>query len=319
MTHTVRSERDLLGALEGLTFDPVFIMGNARAGTTILYQTLVRTGCFNYVSAYHLLRYDEILQNHDRGKTEEAKRGLARQFEELGIAQARFDGVGVHPDFPEEYGFHLGRFRFQLTRKSLSRFIELCRKVQLTSGSERPILLKNPWDYRRFLFLKEVLPQAKFVFIHREPVDVASSLLRSMRTLVEEENAYHALVARFYHRMMGSRWQRFVANRVFRSTFGAKIVARQFALTARYFVDNVAKLPAGDYVSVRYEDFCDRPREIVGEVLDFLGLTETAPVDYERAVKRPRASIADEASELTRKELRRLHLEPYAARCGYDW
>ncbi|MGH9389391.1 MAG: sulfotransferase, partial [Vicinamibacteria bacterium] len=163
------------------SFRPVFIMGNARAGTTVLYQTLARTGCFNYVSAYHLIRHDEVVDHHMRGTTQKAKLELARLFRDLGIAEARFDGVSVDPDFPEEYGFHLGRLRFQLTRKTFPKFLELCRNVELVSGSDKPFLLKNPWDYRRFLFVKELLPDSKFIFIHREPADVASSILRAMR------------------------------------------------------------------------------------------------------------------------------------------
>jgi LPS sulfotransferase NodH len=317
--HGDQPDRAHADRLEGVPFRPVFIMGNARAGTTILYQVLSLTGCFNYVSAYDLIRYDEIVDNHLRGATAQAKRELAALFERLGVSQARFDGVGVHPDFPEEYGFHLGRLRFQLTRRSLPRFVELCRKVQLVAGNDKPILLKNPWDYRRFLFIKEALPESKFVFIHRDPVDVTGSLLRSMRTLLQERNAYHALVAGFYGRMMESGWQRYLMRRVFSSALGAKIVARQFAVTARNFVENVSALPSSDFVSLRYEDFCDRPRAVVGEVLDFLGLSEEVPVDYERLVRKPHATIRDDATTATWRELRRLNLDPYAARCGYEW
>jgi hypothetical protein len=305
--------------LESVSFRPVFIMGSARAGTTVLYQVLARTGAFNYVSAYHLIRSDEFVDHHRRGRTEEAKEELQRLFRELGIEDARFDGVSVHPDFPEEYGFHLGRLRYQLTERSLPRFLDLCRRVQLVCSNEKPLLLKNPWDSRRFLYIKEVLPESRFVFIHREPVDVTSSLLRSMKTLLREKNEYHALLARFYSGMMDSPWQRRLARWVFGSGLGAKIVARQFAATAEYFVANVGRLAPSDYVSVRYEDFCANPRAVVSEILGFLGLSEENPVDYERMVRKPRAAIRDAASEIARRELHRLHLEPYAARCGYDW
>lgn len=304
-------------ALSPVSLRPVFIMGNARAGTTVLYQTLVRTGCFHYVSAYHLIRHEEIVEHHLRGTTEEAKRELDRLFHDLGIADARFDGVGVDPDFPEEYGFHLGRLRFQLTRSNFPRFQDFCRKVALVSGNDRPLLLKNPWDYRRFLLVKELLPESKFVFIHREPADVASSILRAMRLLLQEKNAYHALVARFYESMMGRPWQRYLVSRVFASALGPKIVARQFAATARYFVENVGKLPPGDCMTLRYEDFCDRPRAVVSEVLDFLGLRERTPVDYETVVRRPRPAIRDEADAAVRRELGRFDLASYRARCGY--
>ena len=307
------------GAIAPASFCPVFIMGAARAGTTVLYQTLVRTGCFNYVSAYHLIRHDDILDHHRRGTTAEAKRELARLFRDRGIVEGRFDGVRVDPDFPEEYGFHLGRLRFQLTPKSFPKFMELCRRVEIVSGGGKPMLLKNPWDYARFLFIKERLPQSKFIFIHRNPADVAGSILRAMRLLAKEKNKYHALVARFYERMMRSPWQRTLVSRIFESDLGAKIVARQFASSARYFVENVGKLPSPDYVSIRYEDFCARPRAVVGAVLDFLGLEQRAPVDFETVVRKARGPIRDEADAAVRRELSRIDLSAYAARCGCEW
>ena len=97
----------------------------------------------------------------------------------------------------------------------------------------------------------------------------------------------------------------------------SEIVARQFAMAANYFVDNVSKLPSSDYISIRYEDFCARPRAVVGDVLDFLGLAEEAPVDYENLVRKPRAAIRDDATTATGRELSRLNLRPYAAQCGY--
>ena len=317
----VAADRDRahLDRLEDVPIRPIFIMGNARAGTTILYQVLTKTGSFNYVSAYHLIRYHEILDNELRGTTEEAKRELSELFQSLGVSEARFDGVGVDPDFPEEYGFHLGQFRFQLTRKTLPMFLELCRKVQLVSGNDKPILLKNPWDYRRFLFIKEVLPQSKFVFIHREPVDVTSSLLRAMRTLLKERNEYHALMAGSYRRMMESGWKRRLLGRVFGSTLGAKIVARQFATTAHYFVENVSKLPSSA-TSRSATRICVRARARSWVTCSPFSASSSKSLSTTRLSSESLARRSKtRASVASVRELRRLDLDLYADRCGYQW
>ena len=101
-------DRAHLGRLDNVRFRPVFILGSARSGTSILYRLLTMTGRFNHVTAYHLIKHDEIIANHVDGVTEAAKQRLAGQFRELGISGTRFDGVEISPDFPEEYGFHLG-------------------------------------------------------------------------------------------------------------------------------------------------------------------------------------------------------------------
>jgi hypothetical protein len=41
-----------LGVLKNISFQPVFIMGDHRSGTTLLYQMLDAAQCFNVVRAY---------------------------------------------------------------------------------------------------------------------------------------------------------------------------------------------------------------------------------------------------------------------------
>lgn len=315
------ADRAHLGRLEGVPFRPVFIMGSARSGTSILYRLLTLTGRFNYVTAYHLIEYDEILANHLAGTTEAAKQELAARFRELGIGGVRFDGVEVSPDFPEEYGFGLdGGYRMQLRPRTLRRFRELCRKVQLVSGSDRPLLLKNPWDSRNFLFIKQALPESRFIFIHRNPAHVVPSLLEGMRALLQTRNAYHALLAGFYDRLMDQPLRLSLARLLVSSRFrvGARLMSWQVTRMARYFVENVHHLSPADMVSVRYEDLCRDPGGVVNEVLRFLGLPENAEVPYERFIRvrepRPVADGDGDPSAI----LKRPALEPYLAYCGYE-
>ena len=313
------ADRALLGRLDGVRFRPVFIMGSARSGTSILYRLLAMTERFNYVTAYHLVEHDSLLFDQVSGTTEHAKQQLLERFRELGIAGARFDGVEVSPDFPEEYGFHLGP-RQQLTPRTLPAFLELCRKVQLTSGRDRPLLLKNPWDSCGFMYIKDVLPESRFIFIHRNPADVVASMLEGMRALLGDRNAYHALLARFYDRLMEKPLRRSLARLLLSSRFGlgVRLVAWQVMRTARYFVDNVRLLPETAYVSIRYEDLCREPGTVIDQVLAFLQVTPNHDVSYQDFIRtRKRRPVADEDGDPA-AILRRLELKPYLAYCGYE-
>jgi Sulfotransferase family len=308
-----------LGRLEGVRFRPIFIMGSARSGTTILYRLLEMTQRFNCVTAYHLIDYEELLANHLDRRTDQAKQELARRFQELGIGGARFDGVEISPDFPEEYGFLLGD-RQQLTPRTLPRFLELARKVQLIAEADRPLLLKNPWDSRRFLYIKKVFPDSRFIFIHRNPVEVVGSLLEGMRSLLRSRNAYHALLSEGYDRLMGRPLRRALARTLFSSRFGMgpRVVGWQVARTARYFLDNVRSLPEADHLSVRYEDLCQDPGAVIHRILAFLGLPDNHQVRYRDFIRvrerpGPPARDADPAAIL-----RRMELKPYLAYCGYE-
>ena len=73
-----------LELLAGVDFRPIFIVGDHRSGTTLLYKTLVATGCFNFVKAYHIIKYDEILSNHVNQREEQAIQSLEQHFKALG-------------------------------------------------------------------------------------------------------------------------------------------------------------------------------------------------------------------------------------------
>lgn len=312
-------DRAHLGRLDEVRFRPVFIMGSARSGTSILYRLLAMTERLNYVSAYHLILHDEVLANHLSGTTEAAKKRLDDRFRALGIAGARFDGVQVSPDFPEEYGFHLGP-RQQINARTLPAFLELCRKVQVVSESGRPLLLKNPWDSRRFLYIKSVLPDSRFIFIHRNPAEVVQSMLEGMRSLLRERNAYHALLADAYDRLMDRPLRRSLARMLFTRRFGlgTRVVDWQVTRTVRYFLDNVRSLPEADYLSVRYEDLCRTPEAVIQRILSFLGLPDNPELryrDFIRVRPRPRPVQGDGDPSAI---LRRLELQPYLTYCGYE-
>src|SRR3972149_9521711 len=103
------ADEQLLPLIQDIDFDPIFILGDHRSGTTLLYQLLASTQYFNYANFYHITHYDEILQNHIKGNTASAKEKLNQLLQSLGLHDRIFDGVRVSPDLPEEYGYILWR------------------------------------------------------------------------------------------------------------------------------------------------------------------------------------------------------------------
>src|SRR5687767_11464032 len=89
------SDVPLLQRLAGIPVEPVFITGLHRSGTTLLYALLLATQRFNGVTAYHVLRYRQILARHLDGETLQAKAELAEQFRAAGILDRVIDGVQV--------------------------------------------------------------------------------------------------------------------------------------------------------------------------------------------------------------------------------
>lgn len=316
--HPVSCDRHYAHLLEGVSFLPIFIVGDHRSGTTLLYQMLSSTQGFHFLSAYHVIHYREIVANHVQGRTDVVKQALAQRFAALGMSDRRIDDVVVSPDLPEEYGFVIeDRPRPQLCSANLSRFAQMCRKLKLIGGAEKPILLKSPWDALNFIYLKQSFPEAKFIFIHRHPLAVIDSQLRAIRSMLESRNEYAALIAPWYSKLTRSRMRLAAARMIFspRLPLGQRIALRHVSRVTGYFLQNVGKLPKADYFSLRYEDLCSDPRVTMEAALRFLQVPSEVPVAWENWIRRPKAGGRPAPVPQTEYILRRL--QPYLRDLGY--
>jgi hypothetical protein len=307
-----------LQVLQDVAFQPIFIIGDHRSGTTLLHRLLAETGCFNYVSAYHVIKYDDVLTNHLEGRTEAAKQALMNAFSELGLKNRIIDNVPVTPDAPVEYGFLLRARRPRITTERLPRFLEICKKVQLISDPSKPLILKNPWDVLNFLEIHSRFPEARFVFIHRHPLFVMNSQLQAIRSLLQSRNGFAAMIAPWYARLFNNPLQLFAVRALASPRLGLweKLVGVHTIRMARYFVENIHAVPAARYVSIRYEDLCKQPDAAMGNILDFLRATPAAPRSYKDSIEPRPPKILPEVKK--RYDQIRQQLIPYLKHHSYD-
>jgi hypothetical protein len=304
--------------LSTVSFRPVFIIGDHRSGTTLLYQMLTASGCFHVLDAYQVIRYPEIVSHFVGGREPQERARLAQQFAELGLSNRVFDGVRVTPELPEEYGFVIGDTARPFLRPSnLSRFVELCRKVRLIGGSDKPVLLKNPWDVLNFLYVKESFPEAKLIFLQRHPLAVANSQLRAIRSMMETRNEYLRMLAPWYARVWNSPLRLNTMRQLFSGPvpFWKYIVPRHVHRAAHYFLANVDRLNPSDIVCLRYEELCREPAATMEKVLGFLQLKPESSVDYASWIDKRPMTLLPEVLQCRNRILG--PIRPYLAHNGY--
>jgi hypothetical protein len=269
--------------LADVKFQPVFIIGLHRSGTTILYEVLMQTGCFNVTQAYHILNRDRLLELHYSGQEQQAREDLNRLLQSKGVGTRQYDSVPVNDKTPEEYGYVLdsGARRPTLNAGNLERLTRFCKTVQLTSGGNRPLLLKNPFDTVAFLYIQEAFPNARFVFIHRHPAQVIDSQIRGVRELLKSRLEYDAMLNMRYKRLFHKPAQLALARWISRERlpFLYLQVSRSVARNCDYVAQNIDSL-GSQATSLTYPEFCADPNESVRRVLRFLGLEAESPRDY---------------------------------------
>lgn len=291
-----------LDRLRDVSFTPVFILGLHRSGTSILYKMMRSTGRFNGVTTYHITHYNELLRNHIEGQEQEAKQELNELLQQENHYDRGIDNLTMNANLPLEYAFLLGKnYLFnQLNRDNIDVFVELCEKIQFIGDGEKPLLLKNPWDFSNFMFIKQKLPQAKFVFIHRDPLAVINSSIRALRVLVNQETVYSELISPLARDAVNNPLLSSLGKVLLHPDFplGLAIVVEHRAAYVRYFLDNIGHLDGHTYVNVRYEDLCSRTEETMEAIFDLLGMNDVDPEQFNAFINPRDLSLSDDVKRL---------------------
>ena len=289
-------DKQYLEKLENIEFQPVFILGLHRSGTSILYKILIATKTFNPVTAYHLIKYNQLIYNYLHKKEETVKKQLTSFFKEQGQTDRGIDRLELTADFPEEYGFLLGQktVEMRLTPKNLPLFIEMAKKIQFISNNDKPLLLKNPYDLPNFLYIKQVFPNTKFIFIHRHPFKTLSSSIKALRFLYKNKNPYTTQIYRFYNKTFENPLLlhafRLLISKFF--PFGVIFLTLYSRRSIKYYLKNIKYLPEENYTVITYEDLCKNPQDTMENIMKFLKIETKEKTDFTIFIK-PRKTHLD--------------------------
>jgi len=289
MKNIKNKDQQHLQLLEDVEFQPVFILGLHRSGTSILYKMLTAIGCFNPVTAYHLIDYNKLIDNHVNHSEEIAKRELTESFRQHGLEDRVIDKLKINADFAEEYGFLLGQqtSEMYITPKNLPLFKEMCKKIRFIAENSNPVLLKNPYDFSNFIYIKKIFPNAKFVFIHRHPLKTLSSTIKALDVLLKDKNPYTTRLYRLYNKIFENPLALFMVRFCFSrlSEIGVMFLTLNSSKGIRYYLKNINKLPKKDYVSIKYEDFCKDPQKNMEKILLSLEIKTNSKIDFTDFIK----------------------------------
>lgn len=172
--------------------DPVFILGHWRSGTTHLHNLLCQDPQMGYATTYQSVFPDTLFNK--------AGRFLFEGFARILIPGTRKgDNVTLGTTLPQEEEFALGDktpisfYYFWMFPRHIKSFYDsfirfigidekkleswkedyklLIKKALKNTGKER-YLSKNPPNTARVKVLLEMFPNARFIHIHRNPIEV---------------------------------------------------------------------------------------------------------------------------------------------------
>jgi len=254
---------------------PIFIIGHWRSGTTHLYNLMAGTGRFGFVPPLATgLPWDALLLAQ-----------LLRPFLAHLLPEQRFiDRIPVRLDSPQEdeaalanmqslsfyHGlyfpsrlrehFDAGVFFDRCTPDSIARwqrrFNHFLEKMHILNGGRR-MLIKNPVYSARVAMLRDMLPRAKFIHIHRDPVTVFTSMRH------------------FYFRLLEA-----MAMQDYSYEIVDELILESYPRMMRRLLAETAELPPNDFVELAYHELERQPLaavERVYQTLDLHGFEEDQP------------------------------------------
>jgi hypothetical protein len=263
---------------------PVFLVGHARSGTTLLHRLMSRDAeRFSSFLLYELY-FPSLLQKkairalarfdrralggffERRVQAWEKKRyGKTQDIHAMGLTQPEEDDFLFYwscasgtwmlklPAMGEIDFYHLDR-EPEKKRRRVERFYADCIRRQLyLNGADRVHLCKAPHFAGRVASLVESFPDARIVVTMRSPYETIPSLLKLMK--------------------VGYTLRGWDEPRMARSL---RVLAEQSFHTYKHPLEVLAKHPETRHAIVDYRDLVAEPKRSVAEVYEALGLPLSA-------------------------------------------
>jgi hypothetical protein len=262
---------------------PVFIIGHARGGTTLMHRLMAGDGDrFSYFLAYEMF-FPSLLEKKlirllgridrrylgsriERALTAREDQTLAatRDVHYTGLFSPEEDDFVltfscasgmwiVFFPYLRELDFYYVDERPQRRRRRLMRFYRECVRRQLyLNGLDKTHLSKNPTFSGRVESLIEMFPDARFVLLVRDPREAIPSLMKMLKQS---------------YRRVGWRDER--------TRESLEILARQSLHTYRYPLQVLQRHPETRWAMVDYRDLVASPKRAVEAAYAELGIEMT--------------------------------------------
>lgn len=284
---------------------PVFIIGHPRSGTTHLHYLLSRDPQFAYCTVYQAM-IPHLFLTSGRALKGLVKRALPETRPQ--------DKMPISIDSPKEEEFAMANssrtsymFTFYFPRRAelffkegvvfsespsdrihwMRHFDFFVKKLSYANKGKR-LLLKSPANTARVSEILELYPDAKFIHIHRDPLEVYRSTVR------------------LYEKVLpGTSFQKVDA-----ADLESYIVQSYRWMLEKYDADRSA-IPADQLVEIAFDELEQRPLDTLERVYQSLGMNWneetkgflneelTASSDYQKNTYDP---LPKETQERLRKE-----------------
>lgn len=225
---------------------PLFIVSAPRSGSTLLFETLSR-----FPQLWSMAK-----ESHETIEGIPALHPAAHNYSSNCLSTA---------DVTPEIALTLKeRFTEQLQNRQEQLFLDI-------PAEQRPqnvrFLEKTPKNSLRIPFLKAIFPEARFIYLYRDPRQNISSIIEGWRS--RRFVAYRQVPGWPFQEwsfLLAPGWSELEDYSI------AKIATHQWKMANSYIMSDLKKIPVQDWCFVRYSDLVADPKKIVSRISKFAQL-----------------------------------------------
>ena len=279
---------------EGLRYAPVFIVGNPRSGTTLVYQYLSRSRCFSYpsniISRFYNAPYigalvHRIFLDCDNKGEIFGTAMISDQF----VSKL---GKTVGAESPNEFWYFWRRFfKFGEIHKMSERDLEdidirvfINELAAFESVFDKPVLMKAMIMNWNLEYLISKIPEAIIVFVKRDP-------LYNMYSLYQARNEFFGNINEWYS-FKPPEYLFLKDKDVYEQLAGQVIFTNNH-------LENILSTYSGKIV-IQYEDFCKNPENSLDIILEKYPDMKPGRLDMNTSSIAARTSIESDDFNVTR-------------------
>lgn len=294
---------------------PLFILGLWRSGSTHLHYLMACDPQFGYLKNHQAFTFNMSLLSKDRlnrilnvfvpgGRPQDnIKLTLDDPAEEEQPFSTMSARSSIHSFFfPRNQSYFRKYHLFQqISEKEKvawqEDYLHLLREISYYTG-KKDLLLKNPHNTGRVKELLELFPDARFIFLHRDPYTVFQSTVK------------------LYNRMINSQFLQFIGQQEIQN-----IILENNALIMQKYRVEREMIPQGNLLELAFDELEKDPMSAIDRIykeLNLEGLDEARPrmEAYLASVKTYRKNTYLDLSPELVKEIN-LRWEPWFRDFGY--
>lgn len=248
---------------------PIFVIGHWRSGTTHLHYLLSQDKRFMHLSSFQAFFFNmafttkwffkpilkRVMPETRPQDNVKIDADAPTEEEHALVNITKISGMHIF-FFPKNMSYFDKYNCFEgISKKEMeewkSVYSNLLKQIEVFNKEHKKLLLKNPHNTGRIKVLHELYPNAKFIFIHRNPYDVYRSTItlyeRAVKTQFLQDfsdNELNELVLYCYERLMSK------------------------------YIEHRHLIPANQLIEVGYDELINNPMNELNRIYKHLDLGE---------------------------------------------